>query len=365
VISSRKKPNNYQVLVAACVAALVLVGCTTVGPPAVRSGRLAYNAAINETNNQQMLMVIVRNRYQESGSLLAVSSIAANVRITTRAGVELGFGDETNYGGNLVPFSAGVIYEDNPTISYTPVAGARYARQLFAPVSITLLAKLTGSLADPGYVYRALVSGVNDIRNPDFQFPPDSSDPRFDRFVKIVAKLTQAQRLYWIESGPEADNLAIVIDHHHPEYTPEVLELLDLLGLPAPSDPSARVILPVAHALDERESGGLGITTRSVGNLVEILSAAVEVPEADMQKGIAMNYPPLGLAGKNLRVRRSEKKPKDASVAVEYRDGWFYIDETDQATKRFFRLLGALWSVSIADSAAGSPAPVLTVPVSR
>jgi hypothetical protein len=64
-------------------------------------------------------------------------------------------------------------------------------------------------------------------------------------------------------------------------------------------------------------------------------------------------------------VRRSEKKPKDASVAVEYRDGWFYIDETDQATKRFFRLLGALWSVSIADSAVGSPAPVLTVPVSR
>jgi hypothetical protein len=365
LIRSRDKLDLFRSVIAACVAAVFLGGCTTVGPPSVRSGRLAYNAAINETNNQQMLMVVVQNRYQESGSLLAVASINANVRITTRAGVELGIGDDVNYAGNLVPFSAGVIYEDNPTISYTPVAGAKYARQLLAPVSLSLLAKLTGALADPGYVYRALVSGVNDIRNPDFEVSPDSSDPRFDRFVTIITKLTQADRLSWIKSGTQTGELSIVIDRHHPDYTSEVLELLDLLGLPAPSDPSARVILPVEHALDERESGGLGITTRSVGDLVEILSAAVDAPEEDIQKGVAMSYPPSGLVGRDLRVRRSQSRPKHASVAVEYRDSWFYIDETDLATKRFFRLLGALWSVSIAESAAGGPAPVLTVPVSR
>jgi hypothetical protein len=45
---------------------------------------------------------------------------------------------------------------------------------------------------------------------------------------------------------------------------------------------------------------------------------------------------------------------------------WFYIDEKDQATKRFFRLLGSLLSVAIAESTANaSAAPVLTVPVSR
>lgn len=362
---SRTRAEVYRGLVAASLAALLLAGCTTVGPPAVRSGRLAYNAAINETNNQQMLMVVVQNRYQENGSLLAVSSINANVRMTTRAGVELGVGDEANYSGNLVPFSAGVIYEDNPTISYTPVAGAEYARQLFAPVSVALLAKLTGVLADPAYVYRALVSGVNDIRNPDFQVSPNTTDPRFERLVTLIAKLTQADRLSWIKSGTGASDLSIVIDHHHPAYTSEVLELLDLLGFPAPSDPSARVILPVAHALDEHDSRGLGITTRSVGDLVEILSAAVDVPEEEMQKGVAMTYPPSGLVGKDLRVRRSDARPKRASVAVEYRDGWFYIDETDLATKRFFRLLGALWSVSIAEGAVGSSAPVLTVPVSR
>jgi hypothetical protein len=43
----------------------LLLGCTTLGPDAIRSGRLAYNEAITETNNQQILMVPVHNRYRE------------------------------------------------------------------------------------------------------------------------------------------------------------------------------------------------------------------------------------------------------------------------------------------------------------
>ena len=97
-----------------------------------------------------------------------------------------------------------------------------------------------------------------------------------------------------------------------------------------------------------------------------MLSAAVEVPEADQRSGVAASFPPPGLAAKELRIRASTAKPEHASVAVQYRGNWFYIDDTDQATKQFFRLLGTLWSVTIAESGAkGSAAPVLTVPVSR
>jgi len=67
-----------------------------VGPTAIRSGRLAYNDAITETNNQQLLMNVIHNRYEERE--------------------------------NLVPFSAGAVYEENPTISYTLVDGENYAK---------------------------------------------------------------------------------------------------------------------------------------------------------------------------------------------------------------------------------------------
>jgi hypothetical protein len=344
---------------------LLLAGCSVVGPSALRNGRMAYNEAITETNNQQLLMAVVRNRYDETASLLAVASVTANVSVTASTGIELGFGDNDNYEGNIVPFSAGTVYEENPTISYVPVAGAKYAKQLFSPVSVAVLTELTGSLVDPGYVYAALVAGANGLRNPDFLQASEAVDPRFERFVGLMTSLTQAHRLHWIEGALEGHTHAIVIDRDGPASSAEADELLTLLGLPVPTDAGSQVVVPVMLALDGRGSGGIGLITRSVADLVEILSAAIEVPDEDRRRGVAGPYPPAGLAGRALRVRYSEDRPAGASVAVPYRGGWYFIDETDRATKRFFRLLSALWSVSIAEGTTHAAAPVLTVPVSR
>jgi hypothetical protein len=336
-----------------------------VGPSAIRSGRLVYNEAILTTNNQQMLIAVIHNRYEESSNLLAVASITANVSVTTNAGIQLGSGDEESYAGNLVPFSAGAVYEENPTISYTPVAGAKYTQQLLSPIRLTVLAQFSGSMANPAYIYTSLVTSVNGIQNPDFLFSPTEPDPRFGRFVSIMTELTEARRLYWFEA-PQDGGFSVIIDHYAPTYAAKVNELLGLLGLPTPKDPSAQVILPVSLALDGRDAGGIGIVTRSVWDLVEIMSAAVELPEADKHNGAAASYPPPGLAGRELRIRRTKARPEHASVAVKHRDGWFYIDKTDQATKRFFRLMCLLWSITIAESTPkASAAPVLTVPVSR
>lgn len=65
-------------------------------------------------------------------------------------------------------------------------------------------------------------------------------------------------------------------------------------------------------------------------------------------------------------IHNTKVKPERTAVAVQHRDGWFYIDDNDQATKGFFKLPGALWSVTMAESAAmGTATPVLTAPVSR
>jgi len=79
----------------------------------------------------------LHNRYDETSNLLTVASVTANVRVTTRADVQLGIGDEDNYASNLVPFSAAAIYEENPTISYVPVAGSSYMRQFMSPTPVS------------------------------------------------------------------------------------------------------------------------------------------------------------------------------------------------------------------------------------
>ena len=363
--TSRNQTRLRCNLMVACLLGYLLSGCTVVGPAAINSGRLAYNEAIIETGNQQMLLVVVRNRYGERSNLLAVASVTANVKVATNAGIQAGVGDKSNYSGNLVPFSAGVAYEENPTISYTPVGGEQYARRLLSPLSVASLVQLSRNLVDPAPVYYALVSRINGIYNPDFLSDTSPPDARFVRVVTIMTKLARAHRLRWTQDPRQNGRFSIVIDHYSPDYAGEVNELFTLLGMPAPKNRSSRIVLPVSLALDGQDSGGIGITTRSVFNLVDILSGAVEIPALEQADGVAVSYPPPGLVGKQLRVRRAKTEPGHASVAVRYRDGWFYIDERDQATKQFFRLLATLFSVNIADSVDRNSAPVLTVPVSR
>ena len=102
-------------------------------------GRADYNEAINKTEDEQMLLSIVKGRYGETFSLLAVNGVAANVRFRTNAGVEAGFGPSENFDGNLVPFSGGLAYEENPTITYAPVQGEQYLRQLMSPIPLDIL----------------------------------------------------------------------------------------------------------------------------------------------------------------------------------------------------------------------------------
>src|SRR5213593_2596652 len=88
----------------------------------------------------QTLGLLVRLRYSDPIGLLMVSSVTAGLKFSAAAKGEAGFGPLANYAGNLVPFSAGIGYEDSPTISYTPVDGQAFLREWLAPVTLETLA---------------------------------------------------------------------------------------------------------------------------------------------------------------------------------------------------------------------------------
>jgi hypothetical protein len=100
-------------------------------------------------------------------------------------------------------------------------------------------------------------------------------------------------------------------------------------------------------------------------DLIEIMRAAVEIPEEHARAGLTTDYPPMGLPGQGVRVISSKEKPKDQSIATKYRGYWFYIAETDQKTKAFYRTLRTFWSVCMATAEDKSDAPILTIPVGQ
>ena len=57
---------------------LGLCGCATIGPQSITAGRGAYTEVINSTEDEQILNVLVRQRYDETFGMISVASITAN-----------------------------------------------------------------------------------------------------------------------------------------------------------------------------------------------------------------------------------------------------------------------------------------------
>jgi hypothetical protein len=62
-----------------------------------------------------------------------------------------------------------------------------------------------------------------------------------------------------------------------------------------------------------------------------------------------------------MRIRYSESPPTDAAVAVQYRDTWFYIQDSDLNSASTFSLVGQVFALQAGNT---QPlVPMLTLPV--
>jgi len=349
-----------------CGLIWLIVGCTTLGPQYIASGRAAYNKVINHTEDQQMIEAIVRTRYGETISMLAVTNVTANIRFTAAAEAQFGLGPKPNYETNLIPLSTGLAFEDNPTISYAPIEGEEQFDRLMSPLPLKFVVILTDHMEYSRLPYLMLIESINHIRNPKFIHSSASeSNPRFMRLVDLIMKLNETGHIDWARDHRENVVFSIVIRNHEPKRTGEIGELLDLLGVKRKVDGSKPLVVPVYHAVEEPATGGVAVTTNSIYDLVEMLSASTDVPDKHRESGLAISYPPPGLAGSKVRIQRSTAPPQRSSVSIEYRNSYYYIAENDQDTKLMFRILRTLWKDRIASTTQFQSAPVLTILVGQ
>jgi hypothetical protein len=61
-----------------------------------------------------------------------------------------------------------------------------------------------------------------------------------------------------------------------------------------------------------------------------------------------------------IRIHSSKERPPDAFVSVNYRNTWFWIDDSDLHSKQVFLQLMNLFSM--ADTSAKAPPPIVTIP---
>jgi hypothetical protein len=367
VLARTLRLRTIVVLVGLCTW-LPLAGCQLLGPAALSTGRGAYNDVIARTSSEQTLGLIVRLRYSDPIGLLAVSNVTAGLKFGTQAKGEAGFGSPASYAGALVPFSAGVSYEDSPLISYAPVDAQAFLREWLAPVTLeTLALAMQGAAGEDALMtLLTLVERMNGLRLGVGATVEERS--AFHRVAMLLAQFRELGMALWAQESGATGRYELILSHYAPGRIAEVEEFLRLLDLRGNPAQQSTIRIPVALGVRDGNFEGLAVQTRSVAEILHSVAASIEVPGEHVQGGLVQvrSVPPeaSGTLGPILRIHSSSSAPRQANVAVQHRGWWYYVDDTDLASKRAFLQIQMLFMTRLSEATRGAQAtPLLTIPV--
>ncbi len=349
----------------ALLLALGLTACAQFGPRTIEASRTDYNVAMSQTENEQMLLNLVRLRYGDRPYFLEVSALNTQFLIAPSAGISSSFDLDgtTNYG-----IDGKFAFEEKPTVTYTPLQGEKFVKRVLSRVPLDTLLLLDASGWKTSRVLRLCVETMNSLDNAaSASGPTPSAGPdvaAFRRAVNLLTGFQENRAVALFHTGDsERGGYAVRFDEQVQQGT-DFQEFARLLQL----DPAQK-----RYALGEASFGGdsdtIRLGTRSFMGVMYFLSNAIEIPAADRDDGRVRQTAGAdggefdwdSVTGDLLRVKSQETRPASAAVAVNYRGHWFYIDDSDIDSKSTFALLGQLFALQ--SDADKTGAPVLTLPV--
>jgi hypothetical protein len=342
------------------MAASMLAGCAAFGPERVTRDRFDYVAAISESWKQQMLLNLLKVRYSDAPVFLDVSSVIASYTIGGTATAK-GEYAPPGRGDTLVGVGVGATVEERPTITFSPLAGEKFARSLMTPLPVNGILYLLQAGFPADNVLRATTVSVNGLDNA--YGGRENSRPGDPRFAELMRALRAAQRAGVIDVRQKApkDRDSAVLVFHPTRNTPESARVRELLGVPPGTND-----LVVVHGAFPASSQELTILTRSMLQVMADFASQIDVPDSDLREGRAHRVDVAdqrdeALFPSFIKVRNGPQAPADAYVAVRYRGLWYWIDDRDEPTKAAFSKLMFMLALT-ETTGTGVGAPVLTVP---
>ena len=137
----RRRILHINVIVVLLVATAVLLGsgCQSVGPGTIKRDRLHYATAVADSWKEQLLLNIVKMRYADAPAFLEVVSVVSGYSLETGVSLLGQFSPEPLRGDTFVGGGLSGRFTDRPTISYSPLTGEKFTRNLMAPVPLDAL----------------------------------------------------------------------------------------------------------------------------------------------------------------------------------------------------------------------------------
>ena len=369
-----------------------------------------------------MLLNIVRLRYTDTPSSLAISSIADQQEVVAGLGIvpfftSAGAGDFGSFRNSILP-QAQVSGTTRPTLSYTPLDDEEFTRRLFSPISLEGAAYLSKTTWPISTVFRLYLENLNWVSNAETASGPTPvQPPDYATFLEGVQALQRLQNRNLITIFTEdreksvsstfaliennaknaiesiqkdlelkASAEGVTLIRHEKQLVMRVDEIVDgdsdwfvfcnafkLNPKLRTFDLNSGKLDPFLKDMPKTGLETLDLETRSLLQVLFFVSQGVEVPREHLTSGIAPRTNGYGsepfdwqqvLVGL-FRVcsAKCKKRPPCAHIAVQYKGYWYYIDERDRDSKATFALLIEVSRLELESTK--SKAPLLTLPLGR
>ncbi len=348
------------------------IGCISIGPHAMKQEWLKYNNVISNIEDQQNLLNLVKLRYNDSPKMLAVTNINSQLLlgVADDSGASYSFAEGATSLGNRFNFSLFPKYEDKPTITYQPLQGEKFVKNILEQISLDVLLLLNNSGWSVERIFRLCVQDINGIRNaPGASGPTPDYAPEYKDFLTVAKLMRTLQKRnltnveYELVDGKST--LVFSLSEEALEL-PETHKLVEMLRLTP-----KKTEYPIRRNDIDHNPNLLRLRTRSVMGILYLLSQSVEVPQEDVRKGklTTTKYTDgrpfywSDLFSNLFQIKSSSGKPSDAFVSIKYRGSWFYIDDTDVESKRTYALFSQIFAIQAGKIQAERP--TLHLPIRR
>jgi hypothetical protein len=305
-----------------------------------------------------MLSNIVKMRFVDMPVFVDVGTIVSGYSLETTVNGRLGWGDSFT-GGSTQGLSAQGKFTDRPTITYMPKTGNDYLRSILEPIEPKSLLALIQAGYSSELLFTWAVESINGVHNWSATGRSKrTADPEFFEFVELMQEMQYLGAVgFELKTNPDTrqDIIFVLNKEGLAESTlQKSRRTAEILSLEPGRDRYRVIYAPFRSSPDT-----LSIQTRSVLQMLGAMSGFIDVP-AEIAHFAAPGHDLSTVAKRPFRVLSSKERPEESFTQVKYKDYWYWIENSDMASKRVFTLM--LFITTLTNQAGGQKAPVLTIP---
>ena len=338
----------------------MLAGCSSYGPKSMNRDQLDYGNSIGENWKNQMLANIVKMRFVDMPVFVDVGTIVSGYSLETTVNGRLGWGDSFT-GGSTQGLGAQGKFTDRPTITYMPKTGNDYLRSILEPIEPKSLLALIQAGYSSELLFTWAVEAINGVHNWSATSRSNrAADPEFFEFVALMQELQYRGAVgFELKDNPETGQ-SIIFVLNKEGLTESTLEKSRRVGEIISLEPGLdryRVIYAPFRAGPDT----LSIQTRSVLQMLGAMSGFIDVP-AEQTSFAVPGHDVSRTTKRPFHVHSSKERPEQSFAQIKYEDYWYWIENSDMASKRVFVLM--LFITTLTNQSGDLRAPVLTIPTS-